>query len=444
MKQILAIILLIAVASSPYLYSSIGSGNVNTSTALTNGNPVCGLGGTQIQTCASSSGGGGITVYSGATALAATLYIPIGGGSLPSATESQPGTLVPATATVTNFGVNISAAVGIGNSVAFTWRDCPTPGFVCASQPLTCTISGAVATSCTDMNPAHAFTAAQGDKLDIQAVSTGTIAGTPILVMSAQFGTIGQGNINAGTINQTAYYAGAGTTLSGGGPGTAGQVWTSNGVGSPPSFQSASLGPTGVVAPPNISALTWVDQGGATGNTTAGVLTMNAPFAVGDNLRMLVKSLTLVGGTEATFTAGMWNTGFAVNYANIGIVMRESGTGKIASFSLGYSGVGLYNSYCMNAWTNETTYNAALATPVAASSGNFAFGVWLRMIYTVSGSTLTFQVSGDGGRNWYTILVYSIGGGVPFTTAPDQIGIYIDAANNTYGQTVAVYNWVES
>lgn len=130
----------------------------------------------------SGGGGGGITVFSGATALTGTLYFPIGGGSLPSGTEAQSNTFSPAAATVSNFYVKISAAPGMGTTIVFTWRD------GASSQSLTCTITGAVATTCSDLT--HHFSAAQGDALDIQAVvSGGVIAGTPNLIMSAQFGT---------------------------------------------------------------------------------------------------------------------------------------------------------------------------------------------------------------------------------------------------------------
>lgn len=46
----------------------------------------------------------------------------------------------------------------------------------------------------------------------------------------------GSGTVNSGTANQTGYYAGAGTTISGVGPGTAGQLYKSAGTGSAPSF----------------------------------------------------------------------------------------------------------------------------------------------------------------------------------------------------------------
>lgn len=48
------------------------------------------------------------------------------------------------------------------------------------------------------------------------------------------------GGVNSGTINQIAYYAAAGATVSGVGPGNAGQLFQSNGAGSAPAFTTAT------------------------------------------------------------------------------------------------------------------------------------------------------------------------------------------------------------
>jgi len=180
----------------------------------------------------SGAGKGGIVVYSAASlTLTGTQYIPIGGGGLPSSTETNVDTSAPSAATVTNFDVQMSSAPGVGNNIVFTWRQ------NASSTALTCTISGNVATSCNDST--HSFVVAQGDLLTIQLVSTGVIAGTPNLVISTQFGTTGSnGTVNTGTINQTAFYAAAGSAVSGVGPGNSGQVYTSQGAGSPPIFST--------------------------------------------------------------------------------------------------------------------------------------------------------------------------------------------------------------
>ena len=100
--------------------------------------------------CGSGSGGGGIVTYSSsADTLLGTQYLPPGGGAPLNSTESDNQVASPAAATVSNFHVQVSAALGIGASAVFTWRDGG------SSQSLTCTISGAVAVSCADTT--HSF-----------------------------------------------------------------------------------------------------------------------------------------------------------------------------------------------------------------------------------------------------------------------------------------------
>jgi hypothetical protein len=155
------------------------------------------------------AGKGGIVVYSAASlTLTGTQYIPIGGGGLPSSTETNVDTSAPSAATVTNMDVQMSSAPGVGNNIVFTWRK------NAVSQPLTCTITGGSATSCNDST--HSFLVAQGDLLTIQLVSTGVIAGTPNLVIATQFGTTGSnGTVNTATQFQIGEFLAAGTAISG-------------------------------------------------------------------------------------------------------------------------------------------------------------------------------------------------------------------------------------
>jgi hypothetical protein len=134
-----------------------------------------------------SGGGGGIVTYSGPalTFITGTQFFPIGGGGVSSTTETNVDVESPAAVTVTNFYVQLSGAVGMGNSVAFTWRK------NAADTTLTCTISGASATSCNDTT--HSATLAQADLVDIKAVGSGTIVASVTTVMATQFGTVSQG-----------------------------------------------------------------------------------------------------------------------------------------------------------------------------------------------------------------------------------------------------------
>jgi hypothetical protein len=172
---------------------------------------------TNAATCA-ASGGGGITVYSGTglTLTAGTYYFPVGGGATPSVTETSVDVEAPSAATITNFYAQLSVTLGAGQTGVFTWRKAG------VSQSVTCTVSG-TATTCNDLT--HSFTVAQGDLIDIQLVTTGTVVATPNLIMAAQFGTTGSnGTVNTGTIGQCGFYATTGTAISGQPCGAGGSV----------------------------------------------------------------------------------------------------------------------------------------------------------------------------------------------------------------------------
>lgn len=158
-----------------------------------------------VPTCATPSGGGGsagggVLGYS-ATALtlptAGTTFLAPVGGALASTTEANVTANAPAAAAISNLYVSISSAPGTGNSVAFTYRDAG------SSTALTCIISGATATTCNDVNPAHAFTPTVGDALAVQVVTSGTVVVTPTVRIVAEYGVTGG---SGGTSAHFQYY----------------------------------------------------------------------------------------------------------------------------------------------------------------------------------------------------------------------------------------------
>lgn len=164
-----------------------------------------------------SGGGGGVLTYSGPTLsiLSGTAFCPVGGGGACSATETNVDIDSSAVSTVSNMYVQLSQALGAGNSVVVTWRK------NAASQTVTCTISGASATSCNDTT--HSFAVAQADLLDYQLVFAGTIVVTPTITVMSQFGTV-----NAGV---TSVFGNVGPTVGATGDiGATGKVLGVNGV----------------------------------------------------------------------------------------------------------------------------------------------------------------------------------------------------------------------
>lgn len=136
----------------------------------------------------SGTAGGGVLGYS-ASALtlpsSGTTFLAPVGGALASTTEANVTANAPAAAAISNMYVTLSAAPGTGNTVAFTFRDAG------SSTAVTCTISGAVATSCQDIT--HNFTPTVGDALSIQVVTTGTVVIAPAVKIIAEYGVTGGG-----------------------------------------------------------------------------------------------------------------------------------------------------------------------------------------------------------------------------------------------------------
>jgi hypothetical protein len=149
--------------------------------------------------------GGGTLNYSdnGVTVTANTYFIPPGGGGIPQTTEANVDVAAPAAATISHLSVGISVAPGAGNSYTFTFRDAG------SDTALTCTISGASATSCVDNT--HSVNIGAGDLIDWKLVSAGTIITTPTVTITAALGTSGVGvtsvtcgtGLSGGTITTT-------------------------------------------------------------------------------------------------------------------------------------------------------------------------------------------------------------------------------------------------
>src|SRR6185369_515309 len=293
----------------------------------------------------------------------------------------------------------------------FTWRKNG------ASQASTCTISGAAAVSCSDTT--HSFTVAQGDLLDVQCVASGTIIVTPVVVITTLYGTTGNnGTVNTGTQGRFGYYASNGTTISESGASTAHAVALFEGTSAPaasnvgttgqcfqgvtgadPAFSTcpasgsavtygayAALPGSGTTAgdqyitndssyrftwtgsvwaaaylatpvtiPPAVSALTWVNQGGATTDETVGGIYLEIPASGSPNLRSLVKTLPACPG-GSTFTIGLQNYMQGANFVHNGIYIRDSGTNRTIIFGPGYNGG---YQVAVEYYTNNTTFSSA-------------------------------------------------------------------------------------
>src|SRR5437660_6911788 len=330
------------------------------------------------------SPGGGIVGYSATsvTLTAGTRYFPIVGGGSPSTTETDVDTEAPSAATITNFYASVSVALGAGNSAVFTYRD------NAVGQSLTCTISGASATTCNDST--HSFNKVKGDLLIIQVVKSGTIVVTPTLVMTAQFGTTGSnGTVNSGTINRPAYYAATGTAVSDpgagylfngagefdiGGVGVAsgilGLLGTTNGTASFTAPASASTRTNPVISSNALQIGAAGTAGGVLllGGSTSGTANFTAPAVAGTSTNGVTMTNVLLGPDGSTSAPTYsWTSS-----PNSGLTANGSAAALIAGGSIAFQGGAATNvtrhPICENNGTSCLTWASGLISTTGAGT----------------------------------------------------------------------------
>lgn len=171
-------------AGAPVLFN--GAGGTPSSITLTNGTglPTTGLTGT-LQAAQEPAHTGGCTNSAGSLALSCVNNTSIiGGGAtntilagatgwvgvglICNATEAFCYLPQPQAGTVSNIYVNVNNAPGAGQTYTVTMRKNAT------NQTVTCTISGAAATSCNDTT--HSFAVAAADNVSVQITSSGAAA----------------------------------------------------------------------------------------------------------------------------------------------------------------------------------------------------------------------------------------------------------------------------
>lgn len=170
-------------------------------------------------------------------------------------------------------------------------------------------------------------------------------------------------------------------------------------------------------APPSQSTLTWVNQGSATASDSYGGIFMSAPGSSSVNLRCLAKSTP---ATPYSFTIAALLDMYGANYGSIGIVLRDSATGKLITFTAGgYSG-GFTNGG-VSYYSSPTLWNSN-----ASTVGGVPYP-WTFLRVTDNGTTFTFALSSNGQD--FTNVVYSASR-TAWLANPNQIGIFVDSENS--------------
>lgn len=174
------------------------------------------------------------------------------------------------------------------------------------------------------------------------------------------------------------------------------------------------------VDPGAVADWTWVNQGSATATKDPddNSIVLQADFDTGDNWRMLVKSIP---STPYTITMAFQILLAGRNYCSTGLVLRDSGSGKIVNHGPGFDDSIEWCWRQIN-WTNPTTFSA---DAISGTQSRIPPGInmhWVRL--TDDGTDRKFYVSLDGK---YWLLIKSVSHS-SFLTA-DQYGFGFDTNN---------------
>jgi hypothetical protein len=149
----------------------------------------------------------------------------------------------------------------------------------------------------------------------------------------------GSGTVASGTVNQTAYYNATGSTVAGAGPGTTGQVFTSNGASSPPTFQTGGSGTFNATGAgltssgATVSANSGVIAGGATAVFSGGssVVPVNQQVDVVVPYTGTISKVTMLADQSGSIVIDVWKAAYSAYPPTIGNTITASDLPTISS-----------------------------------------------------------------------------------------------------------------
>jgi len=189
--------------------------------------------------------------------------------------------------------------------------------------------------------------------------------------------------------------------------------------------------PQGLVYPdlvkPVLNDFSWINQGSAVVDDSKGYIKMTQDALSGLQLRMLVKTAP---STPYSITAMIIPDVTKSNYNSVGLVWRESSTGRVINLGFGH---GDYH-FMGQKYTNPNTWNSNYFAGAAFFPVDGP--IFLRL--TDNGTDRLMYYSHTGN---YWRLLHSVGR-TDFMTA-DQVGFYVDSENASYGVSMDLLSWKE-
>lgn len=193
----------------------------------------------------------------------------------------------------------------------------------------------------------------------------------------------------------------------------------------------------GMKVTPPAGTFAWINQGSSTvTKQTNGVWSLNAPSnGASDSFRIYDMAAPSTPYTKIfRFRASI----YAQNYSAVGIVFRESATGKLVVFEIGYQDADQINGLHPLVWVrvakfnSPTSYNSVYSgneqqqIALLTGASEFCFKVG------DDGTNLTFSWSNDNGINFFNLL--TVARNDFLTTAPDHVGMALNPNNQVGSQ----------
>jgi len=175
-------------------------------------------------------------------------------------------------------------------------------------------------------------------------------------------------------------------------------------------------GPIYPLTPPVLSSFAWVNQGSATATEAKGGIYLLAPANASENWRILKKSAP---ATPYTATACLLPALMSVDYAQAGLVFRQSSDGKLACLEL-VSISGFFN-FQFSKMNSATSFNSTYGN----TKCSLVSPLWLQIADDGTNRKCSFSADGQD-----FIPLHSIGR-TDFLTA-DEVGFFVSSFQGTY------------
>jgi hypothetical protein len=192
-----------------------------------------------------------------------------------------------------------------------------------------------------------------------------------------------------------------------------GSAWVTAGGGGGSNSIVNTSGPPGIGRFP-LSAMSWINQNGCSDvEITGGPIVVGLANFTGGGDNISILSAGSPGSAPWTITADLEALLWAENYITAGLVLYDSGSGKVLTFGLnGFaSGTGgSPNAIRVVEWSGVTSYSG---NPFQANSAGPAYR-WLRIVN--DGTNLTFY-AGSNGVDWVELYQQTVTAFLPAITA---------------------------